>query len=35
MVQILLNLKEIPEPDDSADALALAICAANNFNIPN
>ena len=33
MVQILLKLKEIPWPDDAADALALAICAANNFDL--
>ncbi|MEE8357537.1 MAG: crossover junction endodeoxyribonuclease RuvC [Anaerolineales bacterium] len=26
MVKILLNLKEIPKPDDAADALAVAIC---------
>jgi crossover junction endodeoxyribonuclease RuvC len=26
MVKILLNLKEIPKPDDVADALAIAIC---------
>ncbi len=26
MVKILLNLKELPEPDDAADALAVAIC---------
>ncbi|MCL5960939.1 MAG: crossover junction endodeoxyribonuclease RuvC [Chloroflexi bacterium] len=26
MVRILLNLPAIPEPDDAADALALAIC---------
>lgn len=26
MVKILLNLKEIPKPDDAADALAAAIC---------
>lgn len=26
MVKIILNLKEIPKPDDAADALALAIC---------
>ena len=26
MTQRLLNLKEIPRPDDAADALALAIC---------
>lgn len=29
MVKLLLNLKEIPQPDDAADALAVAICAAN------
>lgn len=26
MVRILLNLPEIPKPDDAADALAVAIC---------
>ncbi len=26
MVKMLLNLKEIPKPDDVADALAVAIC---------
>lgn len=26
MVKVLLNLKEIPKPDDVADALAVAIC---------
>jgi len=26
MVKMLLNLKEIPKPDDAADALAVAIC---------
>jgi crossover junction endodeoxyribonuclease RuvC len=30
MVQRLLNLKELPEPEDAADALALAICHAQN-----
>lgn len=30
MVKLLLNLKEIPRPDDAADALAVAICAANS-----
>ncbi len=30
MVKIILNLKEIPKPDDAADALAVAICGANN-----
>jgi crossover junction endodeoxyribonuclease RuvC len=28
MVKILLGLKEIPRPDDAADALALAICGS-------
>jgi len=32
MVKIILGLKEIPAPDDAADALAIAICAANNLN---
>ncbi|NLI60744.1 MAG: crossover junction endodeoxyribonuclease RuvC [Clostridiales bacterium] len=26
MVKVLLNLKDIPKPDDAADALAVAIC---------
>ena len=26
MVRLLLNLEEIPRPDDAADALAIAIC---------
>ena len=30
MVKILLGLKELPRPDDAADALAVAICAANS-----
>jgi len=30
MVKMILNLKEIPKPDDAADALALAICALNS-----
>ena len=30
MVKILLGLKELPKPDDAADALAIAICAANS-----
>ncbi len=29
MVKLILNLKEIPTPDDAADALAAAICASN------
>ena len=30
MVKIILNLPEIPRPDDVSDALAVAICHANN-----
>lgn len=29
MVKMLLNLKEVPKPDDVADALAIAICHAH------
>ena len=32
MVKILLNLKEIPKPDDVADGLAVAICHAHSGN---
>ncbi len=28
MVRVLLNLREIPRPDDAADGLAIAICHA-------
>lgn len=31
MVKLLLNLKQIPKPDDAADALATAICCANSI----
>lgn len=30
MVQRILNLREIPKPDDAADALALAVCHAHS-----
>ncbi|MBI2459108.1 MAG: crossover junction endodeoxyribonuclease RuvC [Parcubacteria group bacterium] len=30
MVKLILNLKELPRPDDAADALAVAICATNS-----
>lgn len=30
MVKMILNLKELPYPDDAADALAIAICALNS-----
>lgn len=32
MVKVLLNLMEIPKPDDAADALAIAICHAHSHN---
>jgi crossover junction endodeoxyribonuclease RuvC len=31
MVRLLLNLPEIPSPDDAADALAVAICHAHRM----
>lgn len=30
MVKIILNLKQLPKPDDAADALAIAICCGNS-----
>ncbi|HUT96162.1 MAG TPA: crossover junction endodeoxyribonuclease RuvC [Candidatus Paceibacterota bacterium] len=30
MVKVLLDLREIPKPDDAADALAVAICCAHS-----
>ncbi len=33
MVKAVLGLKSIPKPDDAADALAIAICAANRKEI--
>ncbi len=33
MVTRLLRLKEIPKPDDTADALAVAICHANSMKM--
>lgn len=30
MIKIILGLKEIPKPDDAADALALAVCGAGS-----
>jgi crossover junction endodeoxyribonuclease RuvC len=32
MVQMLLRLEELPEPDDAADALAIAICGSGRIN---
>jgi crossover junction endodeoxyribonuclease RuvC len=33
MVRLLLNLDEIPTPDDAADALAVAICHVHSYRI--
>ncbi len=35
MVRMYLNLKEIPKPDDVADALAIAICHAHSAKMTN
>lgn len=32
MVKCILNLECIPKPDDTADALAIAICHAHSYN---
>ena len=29
MVQLVLSMKQIPKPDDAADALAVAVCTAH------
>lgn len=33
MVQRLLHLDELPQPDDAADALAIALCTINEYKI--
>lgn len=33
MTKILLNLKKLPQPDDTADALAIAICCLTTKNL--
>lgn len=35
MVQALLELEEIPQPDDAADALAVAICHLHSARLRN
>lgn len=32
MVRLLLGLKEVPRPDDTADAVAIAICHGHSYN---
>jgi crossover junction endodeoxyribonuclease RuvC len=33
MVKMLLNMDDLPKPDDAADALAVAICHANSATL--
>jgi len=33
MTKMILNLEKIPKPDDTADALAIAICHAHSFRL--
>jgi len=33
MVKVILNLHEIPKPDDAADALAVAICHGHSYRM--
>lgn len=33
MTKMLLNLRELPRPDDAADGLALAVCCAHSLGI--
>jgi len=33
MIKLLLQLREIPKPDDAADALAVAICTVNSYKL--
>jgi crossover junction endodeoxyribonuclease RuvC len=35
MVKNILNLKSIPKPDDTADAIAIAVCHINSRKITN
>lgn len=32
MTKVLLNLEKVPKPDDTADALAIAICHAHSYS---
>jgi crossover junction endodeoxyribonuclease RuvC len=35
MIQRILSIKEIPKPDDAADALAICICHAHSERLKN
>lgn len=32
MVKLMLNLDKVPKPDDTADAIAIAICHGHSYN---
>ncbi len=32
MIKLLLNLESVPKPDDTADAVAIAICHGHSYN---
>jgi len=34
MVKVILGLSKVPQPDDAADAIALALCSSNSLKIP-
>nr|HPQ48215.1 crossover junction endodeoxyribonuclease RuvC [Clostridia bacterium] len=33
MVKMILGLRDVPKPDDTADALAVAICHGHSYNL--
>lgn len=33
MVRLLLNLEQVPQPDDAADAVAVAVCHVHNMRL--
>lgn len=35
MVQKILSMRELPKPDDAADALAIAICHIHSYRLAN
>jgi len=35
MIKLIFGLKEIPKPDDAADAIAIGICHLNSYKLKN
>jgi crossover junction endodeoxyribonuclease RuvC len=33
MIKLVLGLKQVPQPDDVADALAIAVCCASSIRM--